>query len=216
MTLANKIYAGDTLEYGVDVPDFLPADGWTLKVVLVPRFATPTQAPITLTATAGPITVDETEYDYAVQVTPATTALWVAGLYGFASYVEKSGARVTLEGTQYQGEVLVRADPTTAVQGADMRSPSKKALDDALQALYDAQVRAADVGTSSSSGAIVEYRIGDRMVKYSTAAEAAEAVGVLLSHIAFLRSEVGREQNAEGLSKGRVNQRRTYLRFSNA
>jgi hypothetical protein len=42
--------AGDTLDMQVTVPDYPSTDGWTLKYRLTPRFSTPTQAPIDITA----------------------------------------------------------------------------------------------------------------------------------------------------------------------
>ena len=37
-----KLVAGDTLDFTDTVPDYPPADGWTLKYRLIPQFSTPT------------------------------------------------------------------------------------------------------------------------------------------------------------------------------
>lgn len=215
MTLPNRIYAGDTVEFGVNVPDYLPEDDWTLKLRIAPRFTSPVQAAVTLTATDGPYEIDDESFDYAITASPSTTENWAAGQYAFAFWVEKAGARVTLEGTQYQGELTILQNVATmgATQGVDMRSQAQKALDYAQQALADAQQRAATIGTSTASGAVVEYRIGDRMVKYSNAQEAQQAVTTLLAVISHLKWEVKREKRAEALAKGLPDPRKTYVRM---
>jgi hypothetical protein len=97
--------AGDTLDFEVSVPDYPSTDGWTLTYYLTPRFTSPTQAPISVAASAN---ADGT---YQVQRSPAQTAAWAAGAYGWARIVSKTGARQTLTGSEDQGEVLVRAIP---------------------------------------------------------------------------------------------------------
>jgi hypothetical protein len=121
--------AGDTLDFQVSVPDYPSGDGWTLTYYLTPRFSTPVQARIPITAIAN---ADGT---YQVQASPAATAAWKAGAYGWARIVSKNGARQTLTGSEDQGEVLVRPDPTTATQGADTRSHAKKMLESIETAL---------------------------------------------------------------------------------
>src|SRR3954468_18180912 len=114
--------AGDTLDMQVTVPDYPSTDGWTLKYRLTPRFSTPTQAPIDITATAN---ADGT---YQLQKAPSDTG-WVPGAYGWARGVEKSGARQTLTSSEDQGEVQVRQNPATTAQGYDSRSHERKLLE---------------------------------------------------------------------------------------
>ena len=92
MNANETLVAGDTLEFSVVVPDYPAADGWTLKYRLTPRFAAPTQAPITLTATTN---INGADYD--VKSAPAVTVTWAPGIYTWARWVEKSGARQTLD-----------------------------------------------------------------------------------------------------------------------
>lgn len=197
MTAPNRLYAGDTLEFGVNVADYPPSDGWTLKLRLVPRFASPTQAPIDITASSGPVTVDGETFDYAVTVTPATTAAWKAGAYGWHSWVEKAGARQVLEGTQHKGELTVLPDPATLTQGVDTRSQARKAYDDALAA------RAAYVASGQTG--VAEYTIGDRRMSFKTPAD-------LQALIEQLAIEVAREQRAEKLAAGLPDPRKVYVR----
>lgn len=113
--------AGDTFDMTVEVVDYPASDGWTLKYRLVPQFATPTQAPIVMTAVTN---ADGKRYD--VQASPASTAAWTAGFYTWSRWVEKSGARQTLDES---GQLEVKADPATIVQGFNSRSHARKMLE---------------------------------------------------------------------------------------
>ena len=195
--MINRLYAGDTLAFGVNVPDYPPAQGWTLKMRFTPRFTTPTQTPIVLTATPGPVDVGGETFDYAIAVEPAVTADWKAGAYGWASWVEKSGARQVLEEARYAGELSVLADPATAGAGTDMRSPARRALDDARAARADY--------LAGGRGGVAEYSIGDRRMKFRDA-------GDFVALISRLEIEVSREQRATELAAGRPDPRKTYVR----
>jgi hypothetical protein len=196
MTLPNRLYAGDSVEFGINVADYLPADGWTLVQRLVPRFASPAQSPIALTATANG-TVDGTVYDYVITATPVTTAAWVAGAYGWHTYVTRSGARQVLEGTQYSGELTVLPDPATLAQGSDTRSSARKAYDDALAA------RAAMA--SGGNAGVAEYQIGERRMKFKNPAELEQMIGQLAI-------EVAREKRAQAIAQGLPDPRKVYVR----
>jgi hypothetical protein len=115
--------AGDTLDFEVDVPDYPSSDGWTLTYYLTPRFSSPTQAQITITASAN------SDGSYQVQSSPTATAAWKPGAYGWARIVSKTGARQTLTGSDDQGELLVRTNPVGAAQGSDTRSHARKMLE---------------------------------------------------------------------------------------
>ena len=158
------------------------------------------QSPITLTA-APDGTVDGTAYDYVITATPTTTAAWAAGAYGWHTYVTKSGARQVLEGTQYSGELTILPDPATIAQGADTRSPARKALDDALAA------RAAYAAGGNS--AVAEYSIGDRRMKFKTPAELEQLIGQL-------KIEVARESRAQALAQGLPDPRKVFVRAGRA
>jgi hypothetical protein len=178
------LYAGDTLEFGLDVPQYPPADGWTLKIRLVPRFTSPAQSPVTLTASAN-VAIAGVAFDYGIAVQPSITADWVAGAYGWHSWVEKDGARQVLEGTQYAGEVTVLPDPATMVAGTDTRSRARKALDDALAAL------------AAWTPTYREHTIGDRTVKFNAHADVRAAVR-------FWEERVAREEGRTTGPLGRI------------
>src|SRR5262245_43028338 len=136
--------AGDTLDFAVSVPDYPPSAGWTLKYRLTPRFSTPSQTPIDITASANP------DGTYQLQQSPATTATWKAGAYGWSRWVEKVGARQTLTSSADQGEVQIRPDPSQSTQGQDSRSHARRMLEQIETAL-----EALNVGAKS-------YQIGLR------------------------------------------------------
>lgn len=199
-----RIYVGDLVEIGINSTERPPADGWTLKLCLTPRFTTPVQAAITLTATPNG-TIDGTAYDYVISALPATTTAWKAGQYGWGCWVEKSGARKVLEGTQYQGELTALPDPSVAAQGADLRSQAQKAVED-LKAWLAGLASAG----STAGAAVLERRIGDRAVKYSTAEEARAGIVKMLN---YWEGVLESEAVAERLSHGLRSPRRLQVRF---
>lgn len=183
------LIVGDTLDFVTTVPGYPPADGWTLKHVLTPRFTTPTQAPITLTAaTYGT--------DYRTQAGPATTAGWKAGAYAWWSYVEKSGAREQVD----NGAVDLRPDPTATAQGFDGRTLAEKALEDCKTALAN---------FSSTGGRIKRYQIAGREMEF-------DAAGDIVVLVKYWENEVSKEIAARAVQDGKPNPRRYYLRASNA
>lgn len=183
----SKLIAGDNLDFVTRVAAYPATDGWTLKYRLVPRFTSPTQAPIEVTA----VTYDTTAY--RVQVSPSTTANWAAGTYGWASWVEQSGQRITLE---QGGELTIAPDPGTATQGTDVRSPAVQALE-AVNAIL------LNKATSGQQG----YRIGDRELRSYPLPE-------LLVLRSQLQAEVVREQRAAALAAGRPNPSRFGVRLA--
>lgn len=183
--MVGKLVAGDTLDFLDVVPGYEATAGWTLKYRLAPRFTTPVQVPFDLTA------VPEGA-DYRVQATPLETGSWLPGQYTWARWVEKPGARQSL-GT---GELSVTPDPATLAAGADLRSPTRKALDDAL---------AAQRSFVATRGAVAEYQIGERRMKFSSSAD-------FIGLINQLRIDLAREVRAEALAAGMPDPRKVYVR----
>lgn len=184
-----KLIAGDSLDFTTSVASYPATDGWALKYVLAPRFTTPAQSPITLTAATYEVT------GYRVQVGPSITATWQPGAYSWASYVEKTGARVTLE---QGGELTVAPDPATLAAGADLRSDAAKAL---------ANARAALVTYTASNGTVEEYAINGRRMRFRSAADIVQ----IINH---LQVEVLREQRAAAAAAGGPNISRFGVRLS--
>jgi hypothetical protein len=190
MTMPDVHYAGDTFEFRVSVPDYPPSEGWSLVYRLVPRFTTPTQAPITL-----PATVDGDEY--VLFQSPAQTAIWASGAYSWARWVEKAGARQVLDDLESRGQLEVRPDPAQVAAGHDNRTQAQKALDEARTALAD--VRSGNFG-------VKRYAIGGREMEFHTVGEAVKAVR-------YWELQVANEDAAARLARGLQTGRTVRVRF---
>lgn len=199
MTCPEQIYAGDSLEFTVTVDDFLASDGWALVYQFAPRFTTPTVAPFAINAT------NDGDRTHTITRTAVQTASWTSGAYNWWRWVERtvSGTyqRQVLDDLYSRGQLLVLQNPATATQGFDNRSQARKALDDLLA-----------LRASAASGGkwnVVEYRIGERMMKFGTPVDLDNA-------ISNLRLEVSRELRAEEIAKGLPDRRKIYTRAGRA
>ena len=140
--MIEELIAGDTLDFIDSVPEYPPADGWTLKYQLIPRFATPTQAPITITASTSGT-------DYRVQAAAGITVSWQPGAYTWARWVEKAGP---IRQSLGDGQIIIKADPAQAAQGYDGRSDARRRFDEietAIEQLTSGAVKAYTIGTRS-------------------------------------------------------------------
>jgi hypothetical protein len=182
-----RLTLGGTLSFTTSVADYLPTDGWTLKYRLVPRSAGPT--PITLTGTQD--TTDSSLH--RIQASASTTAAWTAGVYSWASWVEKASEKYDIA----TGVLTLLADPRTATT-LDTRTDARTALDN---------VRALLAGKASSG--VMQYRIGERQLQSYSMPE-------LLALESKLMVDVSREENAEGLAKGLKSRHRIAMRLNRA
>jgi hypothetical protein len=187
-----KLVAGDTLDFTDVVADYPASDGWTLKYRLIPQFSTPTQAPVELTATTYNVT------DYRVQAAPGLTATWAPGMYSWARWVEKTGARQTLDPLTPFLELV--DDPSTTAQGYDPRSHARKVL---------AQIETALEGWATSGSHIAEYEIAGRRMKYADRAD-------VIAMRSRYKAEVWREDAAAKMAQGLPNPRNVMVRFGRA
>lgn len=188
--MIDTIIAGDTLDFDQSVQDtdgnvYLPSDGWSLKLRLVPR-ASGTAYEVDATGAANGV-------DFNVAAAAATTATWAAGQYAAVALVSKSGERKTV----HLGSVVVRPDPGAA-STYDERSDARKALE-AAQSLWYAY--------STNQVTVLEYEIAGRRMRFRSAAD-------LLANIDALKREVRREENAERLAAGLSTRRRIITRFA--
>jgi hypothetical protein len=180
-----RLIAGDTLNFTTTVADYPADDGWTLKYRLVPRFATPVQAPIELTASAYEVS------GYHIQVAAVTTASWKAGVYEWASWVQKGAERITIERGQ---EVTVEPDPAAVAQGTDSRSSSRQALE-AVQAKIKGK----------ATDGVESYEVNGRQLKYYSLTE-------LLKLEQRLINQVAAEDRANGIPNSTGQVRRILVR----
>ena len=146
--MQQHLIVGDSLNFPASTPDYPANDGWVLKYRLVPRAAGGGAAPIEIIATAEGA-------DHRVAVTAAVTATWVAGDYGWSSWVGKGAEQYTVD----QGQITLRPNPRTVAIGTDLRSQAEKALADAKAAL------------ATWSPTRRRYRIGDREMEFNSTAD---------------------------------------------
>lgn len=182
--MRQDIIAGDTLDFETTVADFPASDGWTLKFRLVPRAAGGTA--IAITAGTG----DDGE-TYRTQVGPDVTAAYVADSYSWTSWVEKAGARYSVQA----GEVRVLPDPALVTVPYDNRSHARRVLDQ-IEDLIDGR----------SLADRDAYTIAGRSLKLM-------AVTDLLRWRDLYRAEVAREDAAARAAAGLPDRRTSYVRF---
>lgn len=166
------IRAGDSVAWTRSLPEFSAADGWALKYRLLwPTTATPVDIASSATAT-----------DHAVSLTAATTAAWPAGRATLVAYVERTVEAVLDRVSLESRSIDILPDLTTATSH-DGRSQNAKALAD-LEAALAAYI-------AGGQGNVAEYTIGDRHMKFKSAAEIRE----LMDHY---KREVARERGVSG------------------
>jgi hypothetical protein len=181
----DTIIVGDMLDFTTSVNGYPATDGWTLKYRVIPRVVG-VGLPILLTAATA-----SDGMSYRVQVAPSTTAGYTAADYTWEAWVEKTGARVTID----DGLVTVKGDPST-LTSLDGRSHARKVLD-AIEALIETK------GTAD----VLEYSIGGRSIKKMTTTE-------LLPWRDRYRWEVADEVAAERVADGLGNPRLAGVRFN--
>jgi hypothetical protein len=178
----DTIVIGDTLDFTTAVAGYPASDGWTLKYRLIPRLS---GTPITLAAATA-----SDGASYRVQVAPAVTAAYGAGDYTWYAWVEKTGARVTVD----DGLVSIKGDPS-ALTASDGRSHARKVYD-AINAVIENRA------TKDQQ----EYAIGGRSLKRTPVAD-------LLVLRDRYRAEVSNEDAAEKIADGLGNPRTFGVRF---
>lgn len=185
MTIQDRLIAGDTLDFTDQVAEYPATDGWTLRYRLIPRFTTPVQAPITLTATA-------VGADYRVQAGSTTTASWATGDYSWGRWVEQIGMRQSLG----SGVIYIAPDLATTAQGHDARTHVQKVLD-AIEAVLE--------GRASMDQE--QYEIDGRSLKRTPIAD-------LLVLRSQYRTELLNEKQKERVAAGLSDQRNIRVRFT--
>lgn len=182
---ATSLTAGTTLSYTTSVPDYPANASWVLKYRLIPRVS---GSAILLTGAADG--ADPTLH--RITASAATTAAWAAGVYSWASWVEKAGEVYDVA----SGTVEITPDPRTAVAGGlDTRSAAQVALEAARAAL------AAWTPTTKS------YQIGERSYTFNAPAE-------IIAVINYWQGVVKREEDLAAMAAGLGSRRKVYVRLS--
>lgn len=115
------VVAGDTVEFTISEPDYLPGDGWALSYHILNASEDLGQIDAT----------DNGDGSHLVTITAATTAAWEAGHYSYRGFVTKAGVRKTVR----EGSFDVEPNFAT-VDTAEGRTFSKRMLD-AIRALLE-------------------------------------------------------------------------------
>jgi len=186
--MLEELIAGDTLDFFDDVPEYPPADGWTLKYHLAARFTTPVQALITIIAiTEGA--------RYRTQAAAGITIGWAPGAYTWKRRVEKAGP---INQSLGEGQIVIKTAPTLMTQGYDGRSQAAKAVDD---------LKAAMATFNATSGRIKSYSIGSRQMEFETSAE-------ILQMLDYWQRQLTIEQDTAKIAAGMPNPRNVGIRFN--
>ena len=185
MSIDNTLVAGDSLNFSTASPDYLPADGWTMKYRMVPTNGAGTPFEIS-SSTADP----DDAGSFLFSAAGSTTATWVAGDYTWVNWVEKAADRFTL------GSDTIKVLPNPASATAlDLRSTAAKAL-----AAIDAYLADANNLTAAS------YTIAGRTLSRYTRAD-------LIAERSKWQAEVARETAAARAAAGLPDKRRIYVRW---
>jgi len=151
MDTPDTFRAGDSITWSESLPDYLPADGWSLHFRL-------------LWSTGNAQFNGAPSGDgYTVTLSSADTATWAAGPATLVRWVEHSGAKKTLS----SNPVTILPDLTSAAQH-DGRSLNRRALDAAEAALA--------AYLAGGKGMVAEYEIAGRKLKFRDAAQIVELI----------------------------------------
>lgn len=183
-TVPAIITAGDTLAWTRSLPDYPASDGWTIGYRLINA-----SAKIDITGSAS-------GQDHAVSITATTSAAYAAGDYVYQEYVSKAGERHTT-GT---GAITIKPDLAAKSAAFEARGTWTKAL---------ADLRAALATWVTSNGAVAEYEIAGRRMKFTTAED-------IRKRIVIAEHEAAREKADDKAASGQDLGRQVYLRFGRA
>jgi len=154
------IRAGTSLIFTRDYPDYDPTT-WTLTYHLV----SPTEAPITITAT-------EVDAEFKVSEAYTTTATWPAGEYLMSGFVS--------DGTEnhqvYQGRITIY-DAITGAESLEFKSRAEQIVEKLEAAIL-----------TSAGSQVISYSLLGRSYTYSTKTEA-------LLDLKFWKGVVAAEKN---------------------
>lgn len=179
------IVAGDTLRFAVTLPEYPPTAGWQLRYRLVPQDAA--QAAVDLTA-------EPQGDEFVLGATAVATGAWSPGGYAWSSWVVRADESYSVA----QGLVTVLPNPRTLAAGHDARTPARKALDAADQAL----------ATYGNKAWTQSYSINGRSMTFTSSEK-------FMAWRSMLRSEVQREEAAAGQG-GPGNRRKVFVRLPRA
>lgn len=175
MTTPKEITAGDSIEWTLSLPDYLPADSWVLSYALVK-----TGNQISITGT------DNGDGRHKISVSGTTTADWVPGDYRWQAYVTKGSNRHQVG----SGRITVHPNFAAQATGFDARSLWRIILDN-LMAAYQT--------LTATNATVAEVDINGRRVRFTDKAELLKEISRAKSEVA---REKRAERIKQGLGAG--------------
>jgi len=133
---------GDTVQWTIDLSDYLPADGWVLSYAFV---------------TDGDQEDETTSEDngdgtHLVTITAAESVSWTAATYKWQAYVTKSTERYQVR----EGTITARVNFASQTSGYDARSHIKTTLD-ALEAIIAGKASDDQMSVSIAGRSVSKY-----------------------------------------------------------
>lgn len=177
-----SIIAGDTLIWQKPIVDYPASAGWTLHYRLINAVG---KIDIIASATGD---------THSINVPAATSAVYVAGIYDWQSYVTNvAGDRYTIA----TGHMEVKANWAAQVAGLETRSTARQILD---------TLEAAWLVASTKRAFVFDYQIANRRMRFATRGE-------WIVEIDYWRREVAREDRAKKIAAGLPSGAKVYVRF---
>ena len=186
----SSFVAGDLVKWAMSLPDYLPADGWTLHYAFVKD------------GTAA-IVVDGTnngDGTHLITISLVVSATFATGDWGYQAYVTLGSPTVTERYTVRNGMVEVKPAYSGESTGYDSRSTARQMLD-LIEALLVQKLTRGDVASYS-----ISTGTGSRSLATLSNAE-------LLQARDKLRAEVAREDAVDRISKGLGSKKKVVVRF---
>lgn len=142
-TEPETVIAGDRIQWTLDLADYKPADGWTLKYTLINADADA----ITITAS------DNGDGTHLVDIDTTTSASWTPGEYHWQAFVDDfAGSRYTVRTGRL--EILKKFEGVSG--GYDARTHVKKTLD-ALEAVIEGKASSDQLNYSIAGRSLTHY-----------------------------------------------------------
>lgn len=164
-----SLRAGETVSWQRSLPEYLPADGWSLKYRLLWQESGITPVDITATIVGT---------DYQVDLSAATTATWTAGRASLWARVERVVTGITWRYSLGVLAVEILPNLLTATE-LDARSDTQRTLADLRSALASY--------VSGGQGAVASYIIGDKSMTFRSVAD-------ITALIRYYETQLSREQ----------------------
>jgi len=135
-TEPTTITRGDTVKWTISLPDYLPADGWTLKYAFIAA-----SDQVTVTAT------DNGDGTHLVTISASSSEAFEEGIYHWQAHVETGEAETLEKYTVRTGQVTIKERFEDQESGYDARSFAKKTLD-AIEAVLEDRATEKDLSYS--------------------------------------------------------------------